>query len=114
MTDKINTDSTSITKSSTDSFKIYDNEYFNSKLHKVAYIINGNKLVDQIRNELKHCEKLLSIGELDNTIYATVLYGGSISYDKIPKEYINPLKIHEVYNWLCNLYLNDDVNNEYL
>lgn len=109
----------SITKNSSSensysSIKVINRKYFNNDLHKIAYIINGNELVNQIREELKMSDKLLSIGELDNKVYSTVLYNNNISYDKIPNEYLKPLKIHEVYNWLCNLYLNNDVNNEYL
>lgn len=89
-------------------------KYFNNDSHKLAYVINSNDLVNKVREELKPYDKLLSIGELDNIVYATILYNSNISYDKIPKEYLKPLKIHEVYNWLCNLYLNDNVNNEYL
>lgn len=88
--------------------------YFSNEFHRIAYIINGNELVNQIREELKTSDKLLSIGELDNKVYSTVLYNNNISYDKIPNDYLKPLKIHEVYNWLCNLYLNNDINNEYL
>lgn len=88
--------------------------YFNNYLHKVAYIINDDALINKIRDELKSNDKLLSIGELDNTVYATILYNSNVSYDKIPLDYLKPLKIHKLYNWLCDLYLNDDVNNEYL
>jgi hypothetical protein len=111
----MNTYSEKSTSDSYNSFKgTINKRYFNSDLHKIAYVINGNELVNKIREELKMSDKLLSIGELDQTIYATVLYNNNISYDKIPDDYLKPLKIHEVYNWLCNLYLNDDVNNEYL
>jgi len=105
----------SITENSYSSFKdTINKKYFNSELHKIAYVINGNELVNKIREELKINDKLLSIGELDNNIYATILYNNSIIFDKIPSDYLKPLKIHEVYNWLCNLYINDNINNEYL
>lgn len=89
-------------------------EYFNTELHKIAYIINGSDLINEIRDELRMSNKLLSIGELDHIVYATLLYNSNITYDKIPITFLKPLNIHEIYNWLCDLYLNDNINNEYL
>jgi hypothetical protein len=91
-----------------------DTKYFNSKLHEIAYIINGNELINQLRDELKMYDKLLSIGELDNIIYATLLYNNSTSYDQIPIALYSPLKIHDIYKWLHSIYLDTIHDNEYL
>lgn len=83
------------------------NTCFSNEFHSIAYCINRNSLINDLREQLKELGKQLSIGEIDKNIYITVLYNSTIDMMKIPDKCIFPVKIHEIYCMIHDSFLSE-------
>lgn len=73
----------------------------------MAYIINRDETIVDLRKKLKQKEKQLSIGEIDKIIYITVLYKSNVEMMKISDKYLFPISTCDIYYIIYNSFLSE-------